>query len=191
VAVTRRNVAAVWGFDHGSVLLHQGIGLDAFNAMPMRRAVHAVFECCYSVPLAADLARARPFDSHDELFDCADTLLFALGEESVDSILQAYPDVGRRPGSEKSQAEQCAISDDRPEVMAELAAASKTYLEHFGFGFVMFINGYGADAVLASMHNRLHNDQETERKVVRNELARINRTRLERMLGPEGGYDNW
>jgi 2-oxo-4-hydroxy-4-carboxy-5-ureidoimidazoline decarboxylase len=26
---------------------------------------------------------------------------------------------------------------------------------------------------------------------VRNELARINRTRLERMLGPEGGYDNW
>jgi 2-oxo-4-hydroxy-4-carboxy-5-ureidoimidazoline decarboxylase len=173
------------------VLLHQGIGLDAFNAMPMRRAVHAVFECCYSVPLAAALARARPFDSHEQLFRCADTLLFALGEESVDSILQAYPDVGRRPGSEKSQAEQCAISDERPEVMAQLAAASKTYLEHFGFGFVMFINGYGADGVLAAMHNRLHNDNDTERKVVRNELARINRTRLERMLGPEGGYDNW
>jgi hypothetical protein len=31
----------------------------------------------------------------------------------------------------------------------------------------------------------------SERKVVRNELARINRTRLERMLGPDGGYDNW
>ncbi|MGE2737318.1 2-oxo-4-hydroxy-4-carboxy-5-ureidoimidazoline decarboxylase [Mycolicibacterium vaccae] len=173
------------------MLLHQGIGLDAFNALPLRRAVHCVFECCYSVPLAADLARARPFDNHDQLFRYADELLFALSEDSIDSVLQAYPDVGRRPGSEKSAAEQCAISDARPEVMAGLAAASKTYLEHFGFGFVMFVNGYGADGVLAAMRNRLQNDYETERKVVRNELARINRTRLERMLGPEGGYDNW
>mgnify|MGYP002819244925 FL=1 len=159
--------------------------------MPTRRAVHAVFECCYSVPLAADLVRARPFDIHEQLFRYADAQLFSLGEESIDSILQAYPDVGRRPGSEKSHAEQCAIIDERPEIMAELSAASKSYLEHFGFGFVMYINGYGADDVLAALHDRLHNEYETERKVVRNELARINRTRLERMLGPEGGYDNW
>ena len=159
--------------------------------MPMRRAVHAVFECCYSVPLAADLARARPFESHDQLFRYADRLLFGLSEESIDSILQAYPDVGRRPGSEKSQAEQCAITDERPEVMTELGEASAAYLDHFGFGFVMYINGYGADDVLAALRDRLHNDSDTERKVVRNELARINRTRLERMLGPEGGYDNW
>jgi len=76
-------------------------------------------------------------------------------------------------------------------VMDRLTAASKKYLEHFGFGFVMFINGYAAQDVLATMNDRLLNDFETERKVVRNELARINRTRLERMLGPEGGYDNW
>ena len=189
--VTRRNVTVQSGSHHGGVLLHQGIGLEAFNAMPTRRAVHAVFECCYSVPLAADLVRARPFDSHEQLFRYADAQLFSLGEQSIDSILQAYPDVGRRPGSEKSHAEQCAIIDERPEIMAELSAASKSYLEHFGFGFVMYINGYGADDVLAALHDRLHNDYETERKVVRNELARINRTRLERMLGPEGGYDNW
>lgn len=173
------------------MLLHQGIGLEAFNALPMRRAVHAVYECCFSVPLAADLARQRPFADHDQLFRCADALLFALGEDSIDSILQAYPDVGRRPGSEKCKAEQCAVSDERPAVMAELAAASKAYLDHFGFGFVMFVNGYGADDVLATMRDRMLNDHETERKIVRNELARINRTRLERMLGPEGGYNNW
>ncbi len=173
------------------MLLHQGIGLDVFNTLPMRRAVHALFECCYSVPLAAEIARARPFASHDQLFRTADSLLFGLGEESIDSILQAYPDIGRRPGSEKSHAEQCAITDERPEMMEQLAAASKEYLDHFGFGFVMYINGYGAEDVLATMRDRLHNDDETERKVVRNELARINRTRLERMLGPEGGFDNW
>ncbi|HEX2263680.1 MAG TPA: 2-oxo-4-hydroxy-4-carboxy-5-ureidoimidazoline decarboxylase, partial [Pseudonocardiaceae bacterium] len=133
----------------------------------------------------------RPYASHDELFRQPDRLLFGLSEESIDSILQAYPDVGRRPGSEKSAAEQCAVFDERPEVMDELGVASRRYLDHFGFGFVMFVNGYGAQDVLATMTDRLHNDIETERKVVRNELARINRTRLERMLGPEGGYDNW
>ena len=173
------------------MLLHQGIGLDAFNAMPVRRAVHALFECCYSVPMAADMARSRPFDNHDQLFRYADASLFGLCEDSVDSILQAYPDVGRRPGSEKSQAEQCAICDERAEVMDQLGAASKKYLDHFGFGFVMFVNGFSAQDVLVTAADRMHNDIETERKVVRNELARINRTRLERMLGPEGGYDNW
>jgi OHCU decarboxylase len=168
--------------------MHQGMGLDVFNDMPMRRAVHAVYECCYSVPLAAEIARGRPYENHDALFRQADRSLFGLAEESIDSILQAYPDVGRRPGSEKSAAEQCAICDERAEVMHQLAEASKRYLDHFGFGFVMFVNG---DGVLASMSDRLMNDVETERKVVRNELARINRTRLERMLGPEGGYDNW
>jgi OHCU decarboxylase len=159
--------------------------------MPMRRAVHAVYECCYSVPLAAEIARGRPYENHDALFRQADRSLFGLAEESIDSILQAYPDVGRRPGSEKSAAEQCAICDERAEVMDQLAAASKKYLDQFGFGFVMFVNGNSAEDVLASMGDRLMNDGETERKVVRNELARINRTRLERMLGPEGGYDNW
>ena len=167
------------------------MGLDVFNGMPMRRAVHALYECCYSVPLAADLSRGRPYEDHDALFRQADRLLFGLAEVSIDSILQAYPDVGRRPGSEKSQAEQCAIWDERREVMDQLGVASKQYLDHFGFGFVMFVNGYTAPDVLAAMTDRMLNDVETERKVVRNELARINRTRLERMLGPEGGYDNW
>ncbi len=101
--------------------MHQGMGLDVFNDMPMRRAVHAVYECCYSVPLAAEIARGRPYENHDALFRQADRSLFGLAEESIDSILQAYPDVGRRPGSEKSAAEQCAICDERAEVMDQLA----------------------------------------------------------------------
>ena len=59
--------------------MHQGMGLDVFNAMPMRRAVHALYECCYSVPLAADLARGRPYADHDALFRQADQLLFGAG----------------------------------------------------------------------------------------------------------------
>jgi 2-oxo-4-hydroxy-4-carboxy-5-ureidoimidazoline decarboxylase len=75
--------------------------------------------------------------------------------------------------------------------MAKLASTAHEYMDKFGFGFVMFVGGQRASDVLGTVSDRMHNDVETERKVVRNELAKINRTRLERMLGPEGGYHNW
>ena len=183
------------GFDHGGVLLHQGIGLDAFNELPTKKAVHALYECCNSVVLARDLARERPYPDRNALFRKADALLFSLSEQSVDDILQAYPHVGSRPNSTRSQAEHCSVWDERPEVMATLNRAARDYAAAFGFDFVMHVGALGpdgrVDSVIAAIGDRMHHDLETERKVVRNELAKINRSRLERMLGPEGGYDNW
>jgi 2-oxo-4-hydroxy-4-carboxy-5-ureidoimidazoline decarboxylase len=173
------------------VLMHQGIGLDAFNELPPRKALHALYECCFSVAMATELVRGRPYADHADLFRKADALLFSLSEESVDGILQAYPHIGARPGSTKSAAEQCSVADQRPEMMSELRAAANRYEERFGVRFVMFVGGVDADGVLTAISDRLHHDADTERKVVRNELAKINRTRLERMLGPEGGYQNW
>jgi OHCU decarboxylase len=173
------------------VLLHQGIGLDAFNALPDRKAVHALYECCNSLTLARDLSRGRAYDDHDALFRRADALLFALPDVVIAEILEACPHVGRRPRSAKSHAEQCAVWDDDAHVMAELNDAVAGYSARFGTAFVMYVCGLDVAAVGSAISERMHNDVETEGKVVRNELARINRTRLERMLGPEGGYHNW
>ena len=171
--------------------MHQGMGLDAFNALSESRAVHALYECCNSVILAHELADGRPYQSHEALFRRADALLFAMPEAALDQILDAYPHVGRRPRSVKSHAEQCSGWDGDPEVMVTLRTRAQRYLDTFGYRFVMCCGGVSAREVLTAVTDRLHNDVETERKVVRNELARINRTRLERMLGPEGGYQNW
>jgi 2-oxo-4-hydroxy-4-carboxy-5-ureidoimidazoline decarboxylase len=173
------------------VLMHQGMGLDAFNALPERKAVHALYECCNSVTLARDLARGRPYDNHDALFRRADALLFSMSDEVVGQILDACPHVGRRPGSTKSSAEQCSVWVDDAAVMADLNDAVQEYTTKFDTGFVMFVCNLGIDDVRSAISDRMHNDAETERKVVRNELAKINRSRLERMLGPEGGYHNW
>ena len=195
LVVTRGNPPVLSRFDDGHVLLHQGIGLGSFNELPTKKAMHALYECCNSVLLARDLAAGRPYADHDALFRKADALLFSLSEKSIDDILQAYPHVGSRPRSTKSQAEQCSVWDDRPEVMTELNRAATQYAEQFGFDFVMHVGALApdccAESVISAVNDRLHHDLETERKVVRNELAKINRSRLERMLGPEGGYDNW
>lgn len=173
------------------MLMHQGIGLDAFNEMPERKAVHALYECCNSHEMARTLARGRAYPSHDALFRRADAELFSLPEDAVDHILDTCPHVGRRPRSARSAAEQCSVWDDDPTVMDALGAAARRYAEKYGFTFVMCVGGTDAGAVLAAIDDRMHHDAETERKVLRNELAKIHRTRIERMLGPEGGYDNW
>ncbi|MCB1287562.1 MAG: 2-oxo-4-hydroxy-4-carboxy-5-ureidoimidazoline decarboxylase [Mycobacterium sp.] len=174
------------------MLMHQGIGLDAFNELPTRKAVHALYECCNSVTMASDLAGGRPYPSHDALFRRADSLLFSLPEQAIDDILESYPKVGSRPGSARSHAEQCALWDEHPGVMKLLYSSARGYAEKFGFDFVMHLGDRStASAVITAIADRMHNDNETERKVVRNEIARLNRSRLERMLGPEDGYDNW
>lgn len=184
-----------WAAHDHCVLLHQGIGLEAFNRMPTRRAVHALYECVNSVTMAADLARGRPYPDRTSLFRRADAVLFALAEQSVDEIMQAFPSVGSRPGSSWSHAEQCSVWDPRPAVMDGLRRAARRYADRFGFEFLMHVGALQEDsavaAVIAAIEDRLHNDAETERKVVRNEIARLNRSRLERMLGPAGGWDNW
>ncbi|WP_170220025.1 2-oxo-4-hydroxy-4-carboxy-5-ureidoimidazoline decarboxylase [Mycolicibacterium hodleri] len=171
--------------------MHQGIGLDAFNALPERKVVHALYECCNSMTMARHLAYGRPYQNHAALFRKADALLFALPESAIDQILEACVGVGRRPRSAKSQAEQCSVWHDDVDVMRELGESASTYAQTFGFGFVMCCGQMDAGSVIAAIADRMHNDVETERKVVRNELAKINRSRLERMLGPEGGYQNW
>jgi 2-oxo-4-hydroxy-4-carboxy-5-ureidoimidazoline decarboxylase len=187
----RNSMMAASQGEGATVLMHQGVGLDAFNQMPPQKAMHALYECCNSVVLAHAIARGRPYRNHDALFRRADASLFAMSEDLIDHMLQAYPHIGRRPGSMKSQAEQCSVWDERPELMAELRAVATRYGEQFGFQFVMFVDGTDAEGVLEAINSRLHHSVEAERKAVRNELAKINRSRLQRMLGPEGGFDNW
>ena len=139
--------------------MHQGMGLNVFNEMPMRRAVHALYECCYSVPLAADLARGRPYADHDALFRQADRV--AVRPRGSLHRLDPAGLPGRRAGGRAARnprPSSARLCDERPEVMEQLGAASKHYLDHFGFGFVMFVNGYSAQDVLAAMTDRMLND---------------------------------
>jgi 2-oxo-4-hydroxy-4-carboxy-5-ureidoimidazoline decarboxylase len=67
-------------------------------------------------------------------------------------------------------------------VKEELAVKNREYDEKFGYVYLVCASGRSAEELLAILSDRLHNDPETERRVMRNELAKINRLRLERLL---------
>ena len=71
-----------------------------------------------------------------------------------------------------------------PAVLAELKQLNKEYEEKFGHVYLVFANGRPAEELLAILKERMRNDAPTERRVLRMELAKINRSRLQRMLTP-------
>lgn len=170
------------------MLMHQGIGLDHFNALPFRKSVHALYECCSSLVWAQRLAAGRPYRSHSALHSRADDEIFALPEDEIDVILESHPAIGKRARSTKSRGEQCTLTGEDPLLLAELRAATREYESHFGHSFVFWPAETTVEHALHAVRERLGNDAETERKVMRNEIAHINRARIERLLGPEGGY---
>lgn len=110
------------------MLMHQGIGLAAFNALSRTHARHALYECCCSVVWADKIVDARPYDSYDALLANADAELTALSDTDIETVLQGYRNLV---------------------------------------------------------------DDTAERRACCDELARINRIRIGRMLGPEGGYPEY
>jgi 2-oxo-4-hydroxy-4-carboxy-5-ureidoimidazoline decarboxylase len=171
--------------------MHQGIGLEGLNALEPKSAVSALFECCHCVVLAERLAKARPYASRSDLFSLADHELFRVDEETIGQMVASHLGVGSRPRSKASEGEQCAIWDPDHAVMSRLHAAVGQYEAHFNRPFLIYAGELSAAEVIDVANQRLDNDQETEDKVIRNELAKVHRHRLERMLGPEGGYPLW
>ncbi|PTR29110.1 OHCU decarboxylase [Rhodococcus sp. OK519] len=173
------------------MLMHQGIGLDRFNDLPRSRAVHALFECCCCLPWSARIADGRAYASHSELLAFADSELHALPESEIAQALQGHPRVGARAGSLASFREQCSVWVEDVAVMSTLDQASAAYEARFGFRYVWCSDGRNGRALLADLTARMTNTLDTERHVRTTELARITCTRLDRMLGPEGGFPTY
>lgn len=171
--------------------MHQGIGLDSFNALPRRRAIHALYECCCSVTWASRVAGGRPFTSHAELLARADAELFGLPDDEIVQALHCHPRIGQRSNSQSSRLEQCAVWAADPDIMHTLADAGAAYEDRFGFRYICCAAGRDGHDLLADLNQRMLHNLDTERKVLTDELAKITRTRLERMLGPEGGYPEY
>lgn len=164
-----------------SMMMHQGLGLETFNDLPRRKAVHALYECCCSFTWASRVADGRSYRSYADLFARADVELEELSDDDIDRLASTHRPVGKT----------CAGMDAATQSV--FIDACRLYVERFGYGYIVCsaaLDGGGEDlrAVLVDLGHRLDNSRETERKVMREELAKVNRTRIERLLGPEAGW---
>ena len=164
----------------------QRIGdLAAFNALPEAEAVRVLRGCCASRRWAEQVASGRPYPTPERLYAAADGALDALDESDVDEAVAAHPRIGDRPTAEDSRREQAGVAAASDDTRAALAEVNRAYEAKFGHVYLVCATGKSAEELLAIARERLGNDPATERRVLRRELAAINRLRLRRLIGEE------
>ncbi|AYM42625.1 2-oxo-4-hydroxy-4-carboxy-5-ureidoimidazoline decarboxylase [Mycobacteroides chelonae] len=163
-------------------------GIESFNELSDGQAIHWLYECCASRIWAVRVAAGRPFRDEDALYHRADLILAELTDADVDEALDGHPRIGERADNAASRREQSGVTGADAAVLERLRECNAEYEERFGYVYLVFANGRPAEELLAILEERLKNDPQHERRVMRMELGKINRSRLERMLGPAGRH---
>jgi 2-oxo-4-hydroxy-4-carboxy-5-ureidoimidazoline decarboxylase len=135
------------------------------------------------------MAAGRPYADADALLGESDRAVRALGRDDLAEALAGHPRIGERAAGFSTEAawsrqEQAGAGDAGAETQAALQAGNRTYEERFGHVFLISASGRSAEEMLAALRDRLGNDPDTEWGVVAEELRKINRLRLERLLRP-------
>lgn len=160
----------------------KAIGLEGLNALSERQQMHLLFEVCSSTIWARRVLVGSPFRDAEALYDRADRVLAELPDAEIDAALDGHPRIGAKADNPSSAREQARVADADEAVKAELAARNAEYENRFGYVYLVCASGRSADDLLAILTDRLGNDPDTERRVMRSELAKINRLRLGRLL---------
>lgn len=158
------------------------LGLDGFNGLTDRQRMNLLFGVCSSTIWARRVLAGAPFRDVDALLDRADRVLAELPDGELDAALDGHPRIGAKVDNASSAREQAAVVSAADSVKAELAAKNREYDAKFGYVYLVCASGRSAEELLAILTERLDNDPDTERRVMRSELAKINRLRLERLL---------
>ena len=134
-----------------------------------------------------DLMMARrPFGSADALQSLARSEWFSLDEDDWLEAFAHHPKIGDRASLEKrfpathdlSSKEQAGVGSARTDVIDALSEANETYLERFGFIFIVCATGKSAEEMLKMLRDRLSNDRATELRIAAEEQAKITALRL-------------
>lgn len=157
--------------------------LAAFNAVPRDAAERDVLACCASSALARDIAGHRPYGEPAALLAAIEAAFKSLSWTDIVEAMNEHPRIGDRVAAGTwSAAEQSGAADADSRVRQDLAAGNRAYEDRFGHVFLVCASGLSAAEMLGRLRARLGHDPQAERAVVREELLKITRLRMTKLL---------
>lgn len=157
--------------------------LDAFNIAEPAVAEHDLLACCASRRWADELLARRPYHDVPQLKAVSEQVLRVLGWADVEQALAAHPRVGERVAGDTTEAGWSRAEQAGATPSDDLVAGNRLYEERFGHVFLIFATGLSGEQMLTALRQRLGNDPEAERDVVREELRKIVDLRLGKAFG--------
>jgi len=157
--------------------------LSSFNAAPTQDAERTALACCASRTFAKAVADGRPYPDPAALLAAVDTVFKGLNWDDIVEAMSEHPRIGDRAArGGMSAAEQSGAAAASDEVRQGLADGNLAYEQRFGHIFLIRASGLSGQEMLEQLRARLGHDDEAERTVVREELRKITRLRMTKML---------
>ncbi len=157
--------------------------LAAFNAASPQAAERDVLACCASGSFAKLIADGRPYRDAAAVAAAVDAAFSTLSWDDIVESVNAHPRIGERATDGGwSAAEQSGAASAGDQVRRALAEGNAAYEKRFGHVFLICASGLSGQEMLAQLEARLGNDDEAERAVVRQELLKITRLRMTKLL---------
>ncbi|WTL22709.1 2-oxo-4-hydroxy-4-carboxy-5-ureidoimidazoline decarboxylase [Streptomyces sp. NBC_01506] len=148
-------------------------GLARFNTAPADTVERALLACCGSRRWALRLTGHRPYPTVDALLAAADEASYDLSRADLAEALAG--ETSADPHHEAPHAARTA-----------LRAAHAAYESGFGHAFVISLDRYRPEErlnqVLSKIRERLAHDPDEERAVAADELRRLARSRVARLI---------
>ena len=143
-------------------------GLARFNALPLTVARDLLLGCCSSLSWAERMASGRPYSSARDATRQSSAIVARLSVPDLQAALAGHAVRSQQP-------------PDFP-AADELAGALREYEQRFGHVYLAAASAQGGPPQLAVLQTRLRNRRETEWRVIRTELQKINAARLHELL---------
>ena len=162
-------------------------GWRAINDATPDQARALLQRACGSARWVQRMMARRPFANDAALKVAAREEWFALTEGDWLEAFSHHPKIGDRaalaarfPATHHlSEKEQAGVGSASDVVLDALADANQTYLDRFGFIFIVCATGKTADQMLQLLRDRLGNDRATELRIAAEEQAKITALRLQ------------
>jgi OHCU decarboxylase len=160
------------------------------NEMSTLDAESEFLKCCGSKRWAQTMAKARPFESDQAIFDEADALFGLLSDDDWLEAFRAHPKIGEKKAAthqsetakQWSSQEQSRTESAAAETKKALAEGNRDYERRFGFIFIVCATGKSADEMLTMLEQRMANDPAAELRVAAEEQRKITHLRLQKLL---------
>jgi len=161
----------------------QAATLAAFNAAAPEAAGREVLACCASGSFARMIVNGRPYRDAVALQDAVTAAFEKLSWDDIVEGLDGHPRIGDRVRSGGwSAAEQSGAASASEAVRQGLLDGNLAYEQRFGHVFLICASGLSGQDMLDQLRSRLNHDPDAERAVVREELLKITRLRLTKLL---------
>lgn len=139
------------------------------------------------------MAELSPFADSSAVVREADRLFDEMPREAWLEAFGSHPKIGdldslrmRLAGNKQwSSGEQAGVNAADEATLQGLAAGNVAYEQRFGYVFIICATGLTAAQMLASLEQRLQNDDATELRLAAGEQRKITHLRLEKLTTPD------